>query len=129
MIRRFQSTAEREEEGRKKGYSGVLEADLFRGEAKMGALRNPDPNSVLSYKRGSDGEILAEERDEVPANKDEGMARWRWEMEARFLRGGDDEIDYHTIDDSDEYDDHSIEAQEAEERYFDNEEAQFVSGG
>ena len=94
----------------------------------MEALRYSDPNSVLSYKRGSDGEILAEERDEVPVNKDEGMARWRWEMEARFIRGGDDDVDYQSIDNSDEYDDHSIEAQEAEERYFDDQEAQFVSG-
>ena len=128
LIRRFQSTAEREDEGRKKGYSGILEADLYRGEAKMTALRRPDPNSVFSYKRGPDGEILAEERGEVPATKGEGLSRWRWEMEDRFIRGGDTDFDYKTVDNNDEYDDHALEAREAEDRYFDDEDPQFVSG-
>ena len=100
----------------------------MRSEAKIDALKNPDPNSVFSYKRGPSGEILAEEKDEVPANKDEGYARWRWEMEARFVRGGDDDFDYHTVDDNDEYDDHATETQEAEDRYFNDEEPQFVTG-
>lgn len=94
----------------------------------MEALRNPDPNSVFAYKRGPDGEILAEERDEIPANKEEGYARWRWEMEARFVRGGDDDFEYGSVDNNDEYDDHALEALEAEDRYFDEEEPQFVSG-
>lgn len=34
LIRRFQTAAEREEEGRKKGYGGVLEAELWRVEAE-----------------------------------------------------------------------------------------------
>ncbi|KAI2469698.1 coiled-coil domain-containing protein-domain-containing protein [Annulohypoxylon bovei var. microspora] len=38
LIRRFQSPAEREEEGRTKGYSRVLEVDLIRGEAKIAQL-------------------------------------------------------------------------------------------
>jgi hypothetical protein len=128
LIRRFQTATEREEEGRKKGYSGILEADLYRGEAKMEALRKPDPNSVFAYRRGRNGEILAEERDEIPTSKEEGHARWRWEMEARFVRGGDDDFDYKSVDDNDAYDDHLAETRAAEERYFDDEEPQFVSG-
>ncbi|KAI0885989.1 coiled-coil domain-containing protein-domain-containing protein [Annulohypoxylon maeteangense] len=38
LIRRFQSPAEREAEGRTKGYSRVLEVDLIRGEAKIAQL-------------------------------------------------------------------------------------------
>ena len=121
MIRRFQTAAEREVEGRKKGYSGVLEADLYRGEAKLVALQNPDVSATLSYRRGPDGEILAEEKDEVPANKEEGYERWKWEMGLRFVRGKDEDFDYSTVDSSDQYDDHRTEDREAEEAYFDEE--------
>ncbi|KAI5860620.1 coiled-coil domain-containing protein-domain-containing protein [Durotheca rogersii] len=38
LIRRFQSPAEREKEGREKGYSRMLEVDLIRGEAKLAQL-------------------------------------------------------------------------------------------
>jgi hypothetical protein len=34
LVRRFQSPAEREAEGRRKGFAGVLEADLWRAEAR-----------------------------------------------------------------------------------------------
>ena len=100
----------------------------MRSEAKLDALKNPDPNAVFSYRRGPSGEILAEEKDEVPANQDEGYARWRWEMEARFVRGGDIDFDYTAVDENDDYDDHAVEIQEAEERYFNDEEPQFVFG-
>jgi hypothetical protein len=128
LIRRFQTPAEREAEGRKKGYSGVLEADLYRSEAKLDALRHPDPNSIFTYKRGPNGEILAEDKDEVPANKEEGLARWRWEMETRFLRGGDEDFDYEGVDKNPDYDDRLMEERDAEEKYFDEEEPEFVHG-
>lgn len=83
---------------------------------------------MFTYKRGPNGEILAEDRDEVPASKEEGLARWRWEMEARFLRGGDDDFDYESVDKNPEYDDRAIEEREAEDRYFDQEEPEFVEG-
>lgn len=94
----------------------------------MAALRNPDAHSLFTYKRGPNGEILAEEKDEVPVNKEEGFQRWRWEMEMRFVRGADDDFDYKPVDESDEYDDRAREEQEAEEAYFDQEEPQFVMG-
>src|ERR1700753_1907562 len=118
LIRRFQTPAEREAEGRQKGYSGILEADLYRSEAKLDAIRHPDPNSMFTYRRGPDGEILAEDRDEVPANKEEGRARWRWEMEARFLRGGDDDFDYDVVDKNPEYDDRVLEEREGQAKDF-----------
>jgi len=127
-VRRFQTPAEREAEGRSKGYSGVLEADLWRAEAKVEALANPQNFVAMSYRRGKDGEILAEEQDEVPANKGEGMRRWRKEMELRFLRGQDDDFDYSIVDQSEEYDDRGVEEREEEERWFAEEEPEWVAG-
>ena len=37
LVRRFQSPVEREAEGRSKGYSGILEADLLRSERRSSA--------------------------------------------------------------------------------------------
>ncbi|KAJ9261434.1 hypothetical protein DTO021C3_3442 [Paecilomyces variotii] len=122
LIRRFQTPAEREAEGRAKGYSGALEADLRRSEAKLEALAHPDPNAMLSYSVGPNGEILAEDRDDVPEDKEEGEKRWRWEMEMRFLKGADYDFDYKTVDENDEYDDWGVE----QERYFDEEEPEWI---
>ncbi|KAK3337534.1 coiled-coil domain-containing protein-domain-containing protein [Cercophora scortea] len=44
LVRRFQSPAEREEEGRQKGYARILEGSLMRGEerlAQLAAQQNP----------------------------------------------------------------------------------------
>lgn len=38
LIRRFQSGAERQADGLRRGFSRVLEADLFRGEARLAEL-------------------------------------------------------------------------------------------
>lgn len=118
LIRRFQSPAEREAEGRAKGFTGILEADLWRAEAKLYALEHPDPNAMFGYKRGPNGEILEEDLDEIPANKEEGFKRWKWEMEMRFVRGGDTDFDYDSVDLNEEYDDREEEEREALEAYF-----------
>lgn len=125
LIRRFQTTAEREAEGRAKGFSGVLQADLLRSEAKMDALAHPDPHAMFSYSRGPSGEILAEDRDEIPPSKEEGEKMWRWEMTMRFLRGEDHDFDYKSVDENDEYDDWN----EAQEQYFDEEEPEWTVDG
>jgi hypothetical protein len=122
LVRRFQSATEREAEGRAKGYSGVLEADLARSEAKLEALAHPDPNSTFHYRRGPGGEIMAEDDDEIPASKEEGFARWRWEMEMRFLRGDDNDFDYSTVDDNEDYDDKAQEERDHQDDYFAQEE-------
>ena len=125
LIRRFQSTAEREAEGRSKGFSGVLQSDLLRSEAKMDALAHPDPHAMFSYTRGPSGEILAEDRDEIPPSKEEGEKLWRWEMTQRFMRGEDRDFDYTEVDENDEYDDWD----EAQEQYFDDEEPEWTVEG
>ena len=88
----------------------------------MAALRNPSASTIFTYKRGPDGEIMAEEKDEVPVNQEEGFQRWKWEMEMRFIRGQDDDFDYNKVDSSDLFDDLGAEDREADEIYFDDEE-------
>ncbi|KAI9871601.1 MAG: hypothetical protein M1830_002703 [Pleopsidium flavum] len=129
MIRRFQSPTEREAEGRSKGYSGILEADLWRSEAKMEALGNPNTSATFTYKRGPDGEILAEEEDDVPLDKEDGRRTWRKAMEVRFLKGEDGDFEYKSVDESEEYDDRGVEEREEEDRYFAEEEPQWVLDG
>ncbi|KAF2663282.1 hypothetical protein BT63DRAFT_123626 [Microthyrium microscopicum] len=128
LIRRFQTPAEREAEGRKKGHSGVLEADLMRSEAKVEALAHPDPNATFSYRRGPGGEILAEDKDEVPRTKEEGFARWKYEMEMRFMRGDDDDFDYPGVDDNEMWDDLEEEARGKLESYLETESPRWVLG-
>ena len=120
LIRRFQSPSEREAEGRAKGYSGILEADIMRSEAKLEALAHPDPNSTLTYRRGPNGEIMAEEKDEMPLSKEQGMEWWQHEMGMRFLRGDDTDFDYKEVDENEDLDD--LEEQERQEAYFEDEE-------
>lgn len=129
LIRRFQTPTERESEGRSKGYSGVLEADLWRSEAKMEALANSDGSLALTYKRGPNGEIVAEDPDEIPLNKEDGQRRWHDAMEQRFVRGEDVDFQYTTVDDNEAYDDRGIEEREEEEKYFAEEEPEWVLDG
>lgn len=134
-IRRFQTAAEREADGRSKGYSGVLEADLYRSEAKLAALNgqnldrepsSPSASSLpfVSYVRGEDGEVLPEDPDEVPKSKEEGLERWKFEMTIKFLKGQDQDFDYKEVDESDEWD--TIEKKEEEDRWFEDEEPEWV---
>ena len=65
---------------------------------------------------------MAEEKDDVPMNKEDGLQRWRKEMEIRFLKGEDADFDYKAVDESTEFDDRSIEERDQEEKWFDEEE-------
>ncbi|KAJ5562672.1 hypothetical protein N7535_002882 [Penicillium sp. DV-2018c] len=122
LVRRFQTPQEREAAGRANGFSGVLEADLMRSEAKLDAIANPDPNAMMAYSRGPNGEILAEDRDDIPPNKEEGERMWKWEMGLRFMRGNDPDFDYKTVDENEEYDDESDKL----DRYFEEEGPEWV---
>ncbi|EOD49333.1 hypothetical protein GTA08_BOTSDO12384 [Neofusicoccum parvum] len=130
LVRRFQTPAEREAEGRAKGYSGVLEADLLRSEAKLQALHNPDASSI-AVRRGPNGEILAieEDGDDEVKTKEEGLARWRDDMGQRFLRGEDRDFRYEEVDESEEWDDVTEEEREAQEKYFDDEDPSWIHSG
>jgi len=118
LIRRFQSAEERSAEGRAKGYAAVLQADIFRSEAKMDALAKPDANVTLAFKRGPDGGIIEEDVNENPETKDEGREMWREHMASRFVQGRDTDFDYEKVDANDEYDDRALQEEAAEESYF-----------
>ena len=92
----------------------------------MEALSKPLDQSTMTYRRGHNGEILAEEKDEVPISKEEGMQRWRKEMELRFLRGDDEDFEYQKVDQSEEFDDRGVEEREQEEKWFEDEEPQWM---
>lgn len=123
-IRRFQSAAEREADGRAKGWSGVLEADLYRSEAKIAAVRSAKSadNDV--------GEIEAQYNEssdiyeDAPSTKEEGLERWRYEMTMRFVQGLDDDFEYKEIDENDEFDE--TEDREEQEQWFEDEEPEWV---
>lgn len=61
-----------------------------------------------------------EDEDKVE-NKEEGIERWEDAMTRRFLAGGDDDVDYNTIDDNEDYDDAKEIEREVHEAYFDAE--------
>lgn len=128
LIRRFQTAAEREAEGRRKGFSGVMATDLWRAEAKKDALSQPNPNSLFTYRRGPEGQILEEDKDDKPITKEEGKAWWVDEMTQRFLSGGDDDFDYKTVDTNDKYDDPE-EERDIQEAYFESMESDFDTDG
>ncbi|KAL8908381.1 MAG: hypothetical protein Q9171_005468 [Xanthocarpia ochracea] len=122
LIRRFQTAAEREADGKKKGYGGILEADLWRSEAKVDALsKNGNDGQEMSYGRNANGEIIAEEKDEVPTSKEEGERRWREQVELRFLRGEDADFNYRTVDGNDQYD-APEESRDIQDQWFEEEE-------
>lgn len=116
LVRRFQSAAEREAEGRRKGFSGVLEADILRSEAKIDALSHTEPNVAITYERGPDGQIVAEDKGDAPQSKEEGIEMWRKQMEWRFLKGDDADFDYFSVDNDEAYDDRAAEERDEEEK-------------
>ncbi|KAF2114147.1 coiled-coil domain-containing protein-domain-containing protein [Lophiotrema nucula] len=128
LVRRFQTAAEREAEGRRKGFSGILATDLWRAEAKKDALAHPDPTSLFEYKRGPQGQIMEEEKDEVPPTKDEGRAWWVDEMRQRFLRGDDEDFNYTAVDENEKYNDPE-EERDIQDAYFDSMESDFDTDG
>lgn len=129
----------------KKGYAGVLEADLWRSEAKMEALRRdsaikPARKTPLPVRglerddmtgRQNKSDYREDERinddgvDEGPMDKEEGLQMWREEMEMRFLAGRDEDFEYTDVDAGQE-DDGSEEEREEAEKWFNDEEESWL---
>lgn len=97
----------------------------MRSEAKLEALAHPE-RSAVAYRRGAQGEIYVEELPDAPQSKEEGRRRWRREMTERFLRGDDDDFDYHTVDESETWDDRRQEERDEEEKWFTEEEPRWI---
>jgi hypothetical protein len=131
-IRRFQSAAEREAEGKKKGYSRTLEASLLRGEEKLGRLRNGEVTGRIGDRRqtaenGPQQPGLYVELDQPkPKTAEEGRERWHEYLQERFVTGLDDEFDYSTVDGAEEYD--VMASRDQEDEWFDDEPPDWAGG-
>ncbi|CAD6501623.1 BgTH12-01873 [Blumeria graminis f. sp. triticale] len=126
-IRKFQTSVEREADGKQKGYSGVLEADLWRSEAKIAKIEKYQENIATanaSDRRYLQIAILDEDENNIKT-KEEGWERWLYVMTLRFLDGEDEDFDYKEVDDSDEWD--WVERREMEEAWFDAEEPEWLN--
>ncbi|MDI1492352.1 MAG: hypothetical protein OHK93_003566 [Ramalina farinacea] len=147
LIRRFQTANEREVKGKRKGYSGVLEADLWRAEAKVEAVRSNKEKEEAKKAGGegdiktSEGEREGEEADKAirAANKKiedaaveslskvEGQEIWRRQMELLFVNGEDGEFDYEgMVDGNEELDDRETAERERQDEWFDDEDASWI---
>ncbi|KAI9672628.1 MAG: hypothetical protein M1831_000063 [Alyxoria varia] len=140
LVRQFQSAGEREAEGRRKGFSGKLEADLVRSEAKIEELSQQGPDD--GYVRGGDGEArpvrfeiesadvledgMGDEETAPITNKEDGLEVWREAMRKRFMQGRDGQFDYRIVDENDEWDDWEAKTREKQDEYFDGEEPEWA---
>ncbi|KAH7029436.1 coiled-coil domain-containing protein-domain-containing protein [Microdochium trichocladiopsis] len=130
LIRRFQSPADREKEGRKKGYSRVLEVDLLRGEAKLtraratNSRREPSGTHVGGAVEAPTVATMGD-RLAPPETLDEGRERWRDFLRRRFVLGRDEDFEYRAVDENDDLD--TLERRDAVEAWFDDEEPGWAS--
>ncbi|KAF3759949.1 hypothetical protein M406DRAFT_242678, partial [Cryphonectria parasitica EP155] len=125
LMRHFQTPAEREAEGRTKGWGKTLESSLLRGEARLERVASSYTGDVVP-RAPSNGAAGTSNFDidsalaEKPASREEGRAAWEEFLRERFVAGGDEEFDYDGVDGDDELD--SMEDRDREEAYFDEEE-------
>ena len=83
-----------------------------------------DPQDTL---RSIQHSSAAELEDGVPKTKEEGLEMWKAEMTLRFLAGQDRDFEYGAVDESEEFD--GVQEREEEERWFDEEEPEWVHDG
>ncbi|KAK8099420.1 coiled-coil domain-containing protein [Apiospora kogelbergensis] len=143
LIRRFQSPEDREKDGRKKGWSRVLELDLLRGEAKLSQLNESlsEGQENVSGQQQQQQQLFGQQahpaaaaatlpdlgevlQDDVEANKpksrEEGQQKWKDFLQNRFILGHDEDFNYGPVDGNDALDD--LERQDEEEAWFGDEE-------
>ncbi|KAL2758374.1 hypothetical protein ACRALDRAFT_1061572 [Sodiomyces alcalophilus JCM 7366] len=141
LIRTFQTPAERETEGKRKGYSGVLEAGLLRGEARLAELAGasddtgpgqgdvaPSSDSadvVESNARPNRASSAFDPDIPTPHSKEEATSRWIEFLTDRFVHGQDDDFHYDAVDLDDRYD--VLERRDAEDAWFEEEEPRWAS--
>lgn len=129
LVRRFQTPAEREVDGRTKGYSRVLEGSLLRGEARLVDLAqsatNGDGASAMSNMAKDFVTFTTETGLPKAETKEEGTERWQSYVAERFVLGYDEDFDYEPVDNNEEYD--VMERRDAEDAWFDAEEPSWAS--
>ncbi|KAK5999062.1 hypothetical protein PT974_01450 [Cladobotryum mycophilum] len=118
LVKRYQTPAEREAEGKVKGYGRTLEADLVRGETRLANLDPSEPSTETGLDATAWEEASAE-------SKEHGLELWSTFLQERFVQGRDDEFDYSVVDTNDDLD---VEARnEAEDAWFDQEDPGWAS--
>ncbi|KAH6973383.1 coiled-coil domain-containing protein-domain-containing protein [Ilyonectria sp. MPI-CAGE-AT-0026] len=125
LVKRFQTPAEREAEGKAKGYGRTLEAALERGESKVSGL--PTSNGASEpVANGTDttDATLDNSWTHPATDREHGQQLWRDFLENRFVHGHDEEFDYSIIDNNDEFD--SMVRKDAEDAWYDDEEPSWV---
>lgn len=125
-MKRHQSVAEREAEGKAKGYGRTLEADLVRGETKLSNLRD-DASADGDALRKPATTGIEETWDQPAESRAHGLELWHMYLTDRFIRGRDEDFEYGAVDGSDEYDD--LARMEAQDVWFDDEEPTLVDDG
>lgn len=128
LMRRFHSAAEREAEGKAKGYGRTLEAALQRGESKLAHLHQENGHNTAKSDYRESGDVGLDQPWDQPAkDKEHGQQLWHAFLEDRFVHGHDDEFEYSLIDNNDEYD--TMSRTDAEDAWFDDEEPSWVDDG
>ncbi|KAF6808656.1 hypothetical protein CSOJ01_07416 [Colletotrichum sojae] len=129
LVRRFQTPAEREVDGRSKGYSRVLEGSLLRGEARLADLAqsatNGDRVAATSNTAKDFAAFTTEAGLPKAETKEEGIERWHGFVAERFVHGYDEDFDYEPVDNNEEYD--AMEMRDAEDAWFDAEDPSWAS--
>jgi hypothetical protein len=142
LVRHFQTPAEREAEGRAKGWGKTLESSLMRGEDRLervaasyagdrppasgksssSSTRKPSSATVAA---APNFEIDAALADEKPATKQQGYAAWQAYLRERFVMGRDEDFDYAKVDQNEDLD--ALADRDREEAYFDEQEPEWAS--
>lgn len=136
FIRHFQSPAEREAEGRARGWGKTLESSLMRGEARLDRLASSytgdrpamsgrrEASSSTKTNNANTFTIDADMIEEKPKTKEEGRQRWEEFLRERFVHGGDEEFDYSKVDGNEDLD--LMEHRDREEEWFDDDEPEWA---
>ncbi|EFY88120.1 putative O-methyltransferase [Metarhizium acridum CQMa 102] len=132
LIKRHQTSSERQQEGQAKGYGRVLEADLARGETRLSALATEaagEQREDLSpaKHRWHAASDIDNPWDGEASTKEQGFELWKEFLRERFIRGGDEDFDYARVDGNEELD--VVLRRDEEDRWFDDEEPSWAGDG
>ncbi|KAK2597363.1 hypothetical protein QQS21_006060 [Conoideocrella luteorostrata] len=130
LIKRHQTSQERQEEGVTKGYARILEADLARGETRLSALateaageQRTEFTATAKWKPRLD---IDHAWNEEATSKEQGRELWKGYLTERFVQGGDEDFEYSAVDGDEELD--GEERQAEVDKWFDDEEEGWDNG-
>ncbi|KAL9058024.1 MAG: hypothetical protein Q9162_002016 [Coniocarpon cinnabarinum] len=124
LVRRFQSTQERDEVAKKLHTSSILEASLLRAETRITSVQTDVRTEYNTQNEfASLMEVEGEPDVTEPKTKDEAWAIWVRVMSRRFIEGRDEQFDYNQVDEDADLDYGLDEQRVADDTYFDAEDA------